>query len=296
MANNRGQMKRRLAVVILALAAFGLAACNPDPTAACGNTAPAAPEPGENPVVVVGGTLAPYLSQIPLVERLDSDGWTTSSFTLEGYSLAGLDINGLKPIEESAACLDAYVDEVLAQYPAGTKVSLIGHSQGALVSRYYINELGGDALTDTYISLAGPNYGTDIATLGDFVTGGDCLGLPVCAQMGADSGSFTNDFLAALNDGPDVAGGVDSYSFYSENGDNIVWQLDPIFQSAEAAAALDVGTNRSVGDECFGRYVSHLGMIYDGVVYEMVTDALSGDPVDVSAVKCLLSPVLGLPI
>lgn len=54
------------------------------------------------------------------------------------------------------------IDEALPREAAFT---LIGYSMGALVSRYYLQELGGAVRTRAFFSLAGPHHGTILAHL-----------------------------------------------------------------------------------------------------------------------------------
>src|SRR5690348_14093414 len=75
--------------------------------------------------------------------RLQAAGYCVYSLTygtLPGiYSVAGLD-----KIENSAAQLLAFIDQVLAATNA-SQVDLVGHSQGSLMPRYYLKFLGGAA-------------------------------------------------------------------------------------------------------------------------------------------------------
>jgi triacylglycerol lipase len=53
--------------------------------------------------------------------------------------------------------------ETLLKNTGATKVDIIAHSMGSLNSRYYIKNLGGDTKVDDWVSLGGPNHGTDFA-------------------------------------------------------------------------------------------------------------------------------------
>ena len=84
------------------------------------------------------------------------------------------------------------------------KVDLVGHSQGGLVSRYYVKNLGGAAKVDSLISLAAPHYGTAEANVAAFFFGlGSCFGVISCQQM-----SIGSTFLNDLNAGDDTIGDV----------------------------------------------------------------------------------------
>jgi pimeloyl-ACP methyl ester carboxylesterase len=68
-------------------------------------------------------------------------------------------------IPEVAGMLSAEVDRVMSMTGAD-KVMLVGHSMGGVVSRYYVQQLGGDATVDTVITLGSPHRGTYAAYLG----------------------------------------------------------------------------------------------------------------------------------
>jgi triacylglycerol lipase len=53
--------------------------------------------------------------------------------------------------------LDDYVRQHI---PADEEIVVIGFSMGCLVSRYYMQRLGGNARTKAYFAISGPHYGT----------------------------------------------------------------------------------------------------------------------------------------
>jgi pimeloyl-ACP methyl ester carboxylesterase len=55
-------------------------------------------------------------------------------------------------------------DQVLTATGAA-KVDLAGHSQGGMMPRYYLNDLGGTAKVSSLVALAPANYGTTLAGL-----------------------------------------------------------------------------------------------------------------------------------
>lgn len=113
------------------------------------------------PVVLVHGTFgngtdnwlafAPYL-----VQR----GYCVYSFDygmLPGVPLIG----GLGPIADSAQQLSDFTDRVLAASGA-SKVDIVGHSQGGMMPRYYLQFLGGAAKVNALVALAPDNHGTTL--------------------------------------------------------------------------------------------------------------------------------------
>ena len=87
----------------------------------------------------------------PLAARLRADGHRTFVYELPGL--------GLGDIVASAEALRGYVAQVRATTGAA-KVDIVGHSEGGIVSRYYLKYLGGTAEVERYLSLGSPHYGT----------------------------------------------------------------------------------------------------------------------------------------
>lgn len=68
--------------------------------------------------------------------------------------------DGRAGLPDLAAKLAAYIDDVL---PAGARFALVGFSMGAIVSRYYLQEMGGCERVDAFFSISGPHAGTRTA-------------------------------------------------------------------------------------------------------------------------------------
>ena len=135
--------------------------------------APTTPPPGANnfsckptaahpyPVVLVNGTFANmddnWQAASPI---LANHGYCVFAFNYGGTS-ATSPIQGIGDIAASAATLSSFVNEVLADTGA-SKVDLVGHSQGGMMPRYYINFLGGASKVSTFVALAPSNYGTTL--------------------------------------------------------------------------------------------------------------------------------------
>ncbi|MDN5698203.1 MAG: lipase family protein, partial [Rubrobacter sp.] len=106
-----------------------------------------APPPGANdptcepsvehpqPVVLVHGTFEDM-----------AQNWATLSPALraQGYCVYALNYGdrATGPIQGSAAELDEFVGDV-RELTGARKVDIVGHSQGGMMPRYYINNLGG---------------------------------------------------------------------------------------------------------------------------------------------------------
>lgn len=218
--------------------------------------------PPRNPVVVVAGLFGPATVYQPLASRLRADG--NRVFV---YQLPQL---GVFDVARSAQAFADFVDGVRAS-TASAKVDLVAHSEGGLVSRYYIKVLGGLDRVGSYVSLGTPQYGTAIANIMAFYTLGSCLGITACVQMRIGSG-----FLAALNAGDDAPGAV-RYT--------TVFTVEDVLVRPVGNAALTGGaTNVLLQHLCPLRVVGHVGLVLDGAVYTIIRSALAGTPV---SARCL---------
>src|SRR3954468_2010895 len=162
----RRPMRRSLAVLFLALAFCAAAAA---PAAAelpviysgaygYAHTGPTASPPGANdwscqptaahprPVVLVHGTFADRSnSWQALSPLLKNNGWCVFALDYGSYAGSGaIGGYGARGIRNSAEELSAFVARVLAATGA-SQVDIVGHSQGGMMPRYYLEFLGGGA-------------------------------------------------------------------------------------------------------------------------------------------------------
>lgn len=113
--------------------------------------APVVPDarPGDHVVLLVHGFFASAGVFRPLRARLEAEaGARVASFT----HAPG---RGIRSIARRLAKL---VDRI----PHATTLTLVGHSLGGIVARYYVQELGGHARVARTISLASPFGGVDV--------------------------------------------------------------------------------------------------------------------------------------
>jgi triacylglycerol esterase/lipase EstA (alpha/beta hydrolase family) len=256
--------------------------------------APTTPPPGANnwsckpsaehpyPVVLVHGTLANmddnWQTASPI---LANHGYCVFAFNYGGSSSTS-DLQGTGDIAASAEQLATFVTTVLAATGA-SKVDLVGHSQGGMMPRYYINFLGGAAYVNALVALAPSNYGT---TLDGLTTLGDDLSLigPInsalttactaCAEQ--EEGS---SFLANLNATPTVSGV--QYTVIESEDDEVVTP----YTNAFLPAASNV-TNITVQNQCSLDFSDHLEIAADPIAMADMLNAL--DPADPVRVPCLL--------
>ena len=94
----------------------------------------------------------------------DSSAFKVMSSYLQqrGFQTFAIDLkpnNGSVPIEALAEQLATFVEEI------GAPVDLVGFSMGGLVSRYYLQRMGGSESVRKFITIGSPHYGTPVASL-----------------------------------------------------------------------------------------------------------------------------------
>ncbi|WP_436844153.1 esterase/lipase family protein [Streptomyces subrutilus] len=137
-----------------------------------------------DPVVFVHGWNSDGSTWETMAGRFRADGWPTGHLDQWTY-------NATQSNATTAAQLADEIERVLRSTGAA-KVDIVTHSMGALSSRYYLKNLGGAPKVDAWVSLAGPNHGTETARW--------CGGAP-CLEMRPGS-----TFLNALNAGDETPG------------------------------------------------------------------------------------------
>ena len=297
---------------VLFLIAVSIAACTTDAGAAAAqqlpviyngalgyaHASPSASPPGANdwsckpsaahprPVVLVHGTFADM-----------SDSWQALSPLLHnhGYCVFALNygahggsealgVYAVGEIAESAAQLSGFVDRVLAATGAA-KVDLVGHSQGGMMPRYYLKDLGGAAKVRTLVGLAPSNHGTTLNglfTLGSHFPGANSLfgNCPACDEQEAGSA-----FLTELNAGGETVPGVD-YTVIESRYDEVVTPYTSAFLSGPNV------TNITLQNQCPLDLGEHLSMPYDHIADADVLTAL--DPSHPVHPACTpVAPVVG---
>lgn len=261
-----------LAVTVAAVLAAPTTAAvaAPDRPAAIAHTAPApagervtstaaeiAAAAAGNPVIVVGGLSGIASAYGPLASRLRVDG-----YRVWVYQLPNL---GLGDIPTSARAFSSFVAQVRASTGAA-KVDVVAHSEGGLVSRYFIKNLGGTSSIGRYVSLGTPQYGTYVANIVKFLGLGSCAGIVACQQM-----SIGSSFLTGLNSGDDTPGTV-RWTAVRTIQDELVRPVDN-------AKLADGATNVLIQSACPLRVVGHLGLVLDGTTYTVIRQALRDQPI-----------------
>lgn len=117
-----------------------------------------------NPVLLIHGITDTTLVFRQMTEYLIAQGWSVHSFNLTPN-------NGAMPLEKLAVQVADYVTKT---FDPKQPLDLIGFSMGGIVSRYYIQRLGGIERVQRFVSISAPNNGTLTGYLS---------GRPGCAQM-----------------------------------------------------------------------------------------------------------------
>jgi triacylglycerol lipase len=114
------------------------------------------------PVLLLYGFLATRRVFEVLERRLRRDGYCVWSINLGGL----FDAFNTRGIDESAEKVREKVERLYARYPDMGPLSIIGHSKGGLIGRYYVKRLGGDRRVKSLITLGCPHNGSSTAYLG----------------------------------------------------------------------------------------------------------------------------------
>ncbi|MEY9967952.1 triacylglycerol esterase/lipase EstA (alpha/beta hydrolase family) [Streptacidiphilus sp. MAP12-16] len=296
-----------LATAVLPLVALGLGAAPAQATGypvpysfAAGISAellnPGSAPPGANnwscrpsaahprPVVLVHGTFGDLTDSWQALSPLLADqGYCV--FALNYGGSPGNLFQGYGDIPTSAAQLAAFVDQVLAATGAA-QADIVGHSQGGMMPRYYLKNLGGAAKVHTLVGLAPSNHGTNLDGLTGLLAafpGGSSFVGSLCAACGQQTAG--SPFITALNSGGDTVPGI-HYTVIETRYDEVVTPYSSAFLSGA-----DV-TDITLQDQCGLDLADHLAVIYDPVALHDVLNAL--DPAHASPPLCVpVLPVLG---
>lgn len=112
-------------------------------------------DPSRHPVILVHGIGDNGRTMDWMGRRLRAAGWEVHSVTLKPNL-------GQIGIDEMAEQVAAFIDQTV---PKGARIDLIGFSMGGLVSRYYVQRLGGFRRVDHFVSISAPHHGTILACL-----------------------------------------------------------------------------------------------------------------------------------
>lgn len=273
---------------------FGLAAINVLLATSAGHArAEPAPPPGANdwncqptaahprPVILLHGLFGNMSNMYSLSPRLKSEGYCVYAFNYGGNSATaatGDQMYGVAPIEESAAQLSAFVDRVLAA-TGTTQVDIVGHSQGGMMPRYYLQFLAGAPKVNHLVGIAPDNHGSTMHGLNKLAQS-----TPYVPNMMFDSWCQSclqnltgSSFMNLLTSTPDTLPGV-SYTVISTKYDQVAVPL-----STQRLAGPNA-RNILLQDQCAWNYADHVSIIFDALAIRNVLNAL--DPARAVTPSC----------
>ena len=244
--------RRRL---VLALGAALTAMLTSGLVAATGAGRPAAPPVAQDrpgPVLLVPGYGGSATALEMLAVRLRAAGRSASVLALPG--------DGTGDLREAAGVLDDAAAAALAD--GAPSVDVVGYSAGGVIARWWVAELGGDAVARRVVTLGSPHHGAQIAGLGAALGGARC---PAgCRQLAPGS-----ELLDRLNDGDETPDGPVWTSVWTDQ-DEVVTPPD----SARLEGAADV----RVQQVCPGTQLSHGDLPRSPLVTAVVLEALAVGP------------------
>jgi triacylglycerol esterase/lipase EstA (alpha/beta hydrolase family) len=250
-------------------------------TAPPGSNVPCTPSASHPyPVILVHGTLenmadnwgalSPTLANAGYCVYAFNYGQDTSSV------LGGIgSFDGLGDIAASAGQLSTEVDTVLGQTGAG-QVDIVGHSQGGMMPRYYLDKLGGAAKVHMLVGLAPSNHGTTLDGLASLGTSLQSAGLDINSVLSGLAGPALAEqeagsaFVTALNAGGDTVPGP-KYVVVETTADIVVTPYASAFLAGGSVQNITVQT------QCPADTVGHIGIPYDSVALADTLNALGAD-------------------
>ncbi|MFF4244199.1 esterase/lipase family protein [Streptomyces sp. NPDC001822] len=146
------------------------------------------------PVVFVHGYTGSASNWVTAMGVFQLNGWSSSRLFAYEYNSYGNNIT-------NAQGLASFVNNVKSRTGA-SKVAIVNHSMGGLVSQYYLKVLGGNSSVSHLASIAGANHGTTFASA--------CLIYTTCQQMYPGS-----SFISQISSGDETPGDTRYATWYS---------------------------------------------------------------------------------
>ena len=178
-----------------------------------------------------------------------ASAWNTmiANFEKDGYAKSELSAYSYNTSTSNKTTAETEVKkqvEALKKATGATKVDIVAHSMGSLNTRWYIKFVaGGEANVDDWVSLGGPNHGTEFANW--------CFST-ACVEMRVNS-----KFLGELNAGDETPGAV-NYGTWWSPCDEII--------NPDSSVPLSGATNTQTA--C----ISHAALRTDTTVYTQVRE------------------------
>jgi triacylglycerol lipase len=218
--------KTLLAVVLVVVAALGGAGIAPEAASA---------QTPQDPILFVHGWNSSASAWNTMIDRFVAAGVPRNRMLAITYNSNQSNVTIANQVRDAA--------NSLLSSTGATRLDIVTHSMGGLSSRYYVKNLGGTAAVDEWVSLGGPNHGTNTAYACYLFSAG-------CRDMIPGS-----SFLNSLNSGDETPGAVRYGTFWSSCDEAI---------NPDSSTPLSGATNTGVG--CLG----HSALLSDAAVFTQV--------------------------
>jgi len=192
----------------------------------------------QDPILFVHGWSESASLWNTMIANFEKNGYAKSQLSAYSYNTG----TSNKTLAETE--VKSRVETLLKNNPGATKVDIIAHSMGSLNTRWYIKFVGGEAKVDDWVSLGGPNHGTETANACSFQV--------ACQEMQVGS-----TFLKELNATDETPGAV-SYGTWWSPCDEII--------NPDSSVALSGATNTKTA--C----LSHAALTTDSTVFTQVRE------------------------
>lgn len=189
-----------------------------------------------DPILFVHGYARTASDWNTMIGRFEKDGWAKTQLSAYSYNTSTSNVTTAEKVVKSEV-------EKLRASTGAAKVDVIAHSMGSLNTRWYIKFLGGESTVDDWVSLGGPNHGTDFA---NFCFSASCVEMRIGSK-----------FLSELNAGDETPGSV-NYGTWWSPCDSII--------NPDSSVALSGASNTETA--C----ISHLNLPQDATVYSQVRE------------------------
>jgi triacylglycerol esterase/lipase EstA (alpha/beta hydrolase family) len=191
----------------------------------------------QDPILFVHGWSESASLWSTMIKNFEKDGYPKSYLSAYSYNTS----TSNKTLAETE--VKSHVESLLKATGA-SKVDIIAHSMGSLNTRWYVKFVaGGQEKVDDWVSLGGPNHGTEVANI--------CFGT-TCNEM-----KIGSTFLKELNAGDETPGTVNYGTWWSPCDE---------FINPDESVVLSGATNTKTA--C----MSHLSLVSDETVYKQVRE------------------------
>ncbi|MGO9341138.1 MAG: esterase/lipase family protein [Acidimicrobiales bacterium] len=241
------------------------------------------------PVVLSEGTFASmYNSFGAIAPDLVNNGYCVYAFNY-GQTIDPSMFNAMGNISTSAGELSSFVNKVLSETGA-SKVDIVGWSQGGMMPRYYINDLGGASKVNMLVGFAPSNYGTTVDGLTTLISDFGLLGVSTallsvkceaCVQQLQGS-----SFLDSLNQTPTVSNV--KYVVIETEDDEVVTP----YTNAFLPSASNV-QNILLQNQCAQDGSDHISISYDSNALADMINALGPDSTNFVPDCQSVGPIIG---